>query len=55
MQGDNNKETARMDQLSHYILRLSYCGKPELRKWFLAQVMGVMGERGAGSRGRTPW
>lgn len=26
-----------MDQLSHYILRLSYCGKPDLRKWFLAQ------------------
>ena len=45
MQGDNNKETARMDQLSHYILRLSYCGKPELRKWFLAQVRG-MGEGG---------
>ncbi len=26
-----------MDQLSHYILRLAYCSKPELRKWLLAQ------------------
>ncbi len=36
-QGPTTRETARIDQLSHYILRLSYCSKPELRKWFLNQ------------------
>ncbi len=36
LQGQNLKESHSIDKLSHHILRLAYCGKPELRKWFLS-------------------
>eukprot|EP00798_Chlamydomonas_sp_ICE-L_P028042 gene28042-31144_t len=37
LEGATNKDTLRNDQLSHYILRLSYSKTPELRKWFVTQ------------------
>ncbi|KAJ9512891.1 hypothetical protein QJQ45_029132 [Haematococcus lacustris] len=38
VQGNDNEDTARRDQLSHFILRLAYCRTPELRKWLLLQA-----------------
>ncbi|KAL6758289.1 eukaryotic and archaeal DNA primase, large subunit-domain-containing protein [Haematococcus lacustris] len=37
LKGNDNEDTARRDQLSHFILRLAYCRTPELRKWLLLQ------------------
>ncbi|GAX81494.1 hypothetical protein CEUSTIGMA_g8923.t1 [Chlamydomonas eustigma] len=37
LEGSAIEDPMRADQLSHFILRLSYCGKPELRKWFTTQ------------------
>ncbi|KAG1675409.1 hypothetical protein FOA52_012328 [Chlamydomonas sp. UWO 241] len=37
LKGSSNRDTSRMDTISHFILRLAYCSRPELRRWFLTQ------------------
>ncbi|GFH22406.1 uncharacterized protein HaLaN_19866 [Haematococcus lacustris] len=48
LKGNDNEDTARRDQLSHFILRLAYCRTPELRKWLLLQAGAGLTARGGG-------